>query len=99
MQEAECLHPVAPGETGRPLGMLRIVRVADVLALHARTHPDVEACWRITDPDIPENNVCIRLSQGTATPAAPDEGIPTGIGELAARLWSDERPYMSLMLN
>lgn len=99
MQEAECLHPVAPDEAGRPLGMLRIIRVADVLALHARTHPDAEACWRITDPDIPENNVCIRLSQGTATPAAPDEGIPTGIGELAARLWSDERPYMSLMLN
>lgn len=99
MQEAECLHPVAPDEAGRPLGMLRIIRVADVLALHARTHPDVEACWRITDPDIPENNVCIRLSQGTATPAAPDEGIPTGIGELAARLWRDERPYMSLMLN
>ena len=96
---AEWIHPVVGEGERRPLGMLRIVHAGQALSLYAKNHPDVEACWRIVDPDIPENNVCFRLAQGFCQTTDAAEGTPVHITTLAHKLWASECPYMSLMLN
>lgn len=99
VSRAEVLHPSSDDK--HRLGMLRIVRVDDILTRYAAAHPSEERCWIITDPEIPENNGCFQIQQGcfqrVDIPTAHAE--PITIGQLASLLWKNAHPYMSLMLN
>ena len=97
--QAECLHPVCGHGERRRLGMLRIVHAEKILSLYACSHPEADVCWRIIDPDIPENNETFRLTQGRCRKESTDNGAPMHIKKLAYTLWASECPYMSLMLN
>ena len=99
VERAELLHPVSGHGERRQLGMLRVIHAEKALSLYARAHPDTDACWRVTDPDIPENNATFRLTQGCCRRDTTSKGEPMDIKKLAHALWASEYPYMSLMLN
>lgn len=99
VESAEVIHP--SDNNAHRLGMLRIVRLDDILARYAEAHPTEERCWLITDPEIPENNGCFQIQKGEyrlLDKPVPDAPTLT-IGQLASLLWRDDHPYMSLMLN
>ena len=98
----EVLAPPAAGEAGRPLGMARIINAKAMLDIYAATHPEAEACIRLTDEQISENSGDYCLSNGICTISAkrlPHSHLALTAGELTTKIFEASSPYMSLMLN
>lgn len=102
-EQAECLQPVSVGQKSCPLGMLRIIRLHEVLMHYATAHPEIDVCWVVKDSDIPENDGCYRICEGMCTQLdhIPVEASSMSISDVANVLWKEPSlfPYMSLMLN
>ncbi|MDR0894398.1 MAG: GNAT family N-acetyltransferase [Prevotellaceae bacterium] len=86
-----------------PLGMARIIRPLLLLRRYAATHPTVHQSIALTDLQLPVNDGYYTLADGQCTyspQATTDESYdPYSIAQLTAKLFADEMPYMSLMLN
>lgn len=104
--KVETVAYVAPAEPKNAclLGMARVIRAADVLAVYARLHPEQTLRLSLTDDDaLPANQGFYTLQGGTCvreeTPAFDaiyETYTPYALADLLLR---DEHFYMSLMLN
>ncbi len=84
------------------LGMARIVSVKKMLDLYAETHPgETLCCYVYGDEAIPENNGYYTLDRGVCREVQRPDIVyeEHTIGSLTKRLFQNEQPYMSLMLN
>ncbi|MDR0976148.1 MAG: GNAT family N-acetyltransferase [Prevotellaceae bacterium] len=92
-----------PDAAAPAFGMARIVHPLPLLRLYAAAHPEVERHLWVSDPVIFANNGYYDLADGECTcgdDPMPDEYYEElDIGELADRLFADERPFMSLMFD
>ncbi|MGI6222192.1 MAG: GNAT family N-acetyltransferase [Prevotella sp.] len=82
--------------------MIRVVNAAAALQLYARLHPDYEGNFRIyNDRDIASNNSFYKLKDGsclqTELPLASP--LTLTVSELAAFIFRDLHPEMTLMMN
>jgi len=85
-----------------PLGMARVISVKRMLALYAATHPEeVFYCQMEGDEAIPENNGYYALRQGECVEGMLPHKVyeEHTINSLTQKLFYQESPYMSLMLN
>lgn len=83
-------------------GMLRVINGKKALELFATRHPEYEGNLRVyNDKDIADNNIYFHISQGhvTRTDRPLPEARALTISELAAFVFSGEKPLMTLMMN
>lgn len=93
--------PAGPDE-GYALGMVRLIRVEEVLRLYAVRYPDRCLALEVTgDEAIPGNNGCYVLEQGTCRKSriAGRDYESFTLSELTEHLFAGECPVMNLMLN
>lgn len=98
----EVLAPPADRESGKHLGMARIVNAKAVLQLYAAAHPEQELNIQLTDEQVSTNNGYYYLNNGMCMNSAkrlPGSHLALTIGELTEKVFSSSVPYMSLMLN
>lgn len=94
-------EPSAVG--GLPFGMVRVIDAERLLALYARSHPEVTCGIDLHDPGIPENSGRYRLAGGGCRRVgeSPDGCVfrPMACGELPAFLFGGTAMHLALMLD
>lgn len=94
-----CTIPPIKGHSLRH-GMLRIINALEGLKKYATTHPTLSVSIQLTDDCLPVNTGYYRIARGTATRdtciSSPD--LILDITELAYRLFKQNPPFVSLML-
>ncbi len=87
-------------EEGKPLGMLRIIDVKQLLDLYASANPQNSLQFNLTDPLLAENNGFYSLKDGICNKSSIQKGVPQKtLIELTKELFIPLSPHMSLMLN
>lgn len=102
----------AAGGNLEPGAMLRVVRVADALAIIAAANPSLKLTVQVTDPIIADNEGTYRLNNGELEPAPSDAKIDLHVSAqvLTSMMFGSEtiakitglpalRPRISLMLD
>lgn len=103
--QAETLHIIMPLIEEQPtsnLGMIRIIQVKPVLQLYAAAHPEEEMNIDLVDDQLSANNGYYYLNKGKCMYShrrIPGAHERLTIGQLTEKVFSDEKAYMSLMLN
>ena len=89
------------GREGDYFGMARVINAEEMLKAYAQLHPERTFVWTVTDAELPENNGCYRVDEGTCErlEAPCDEAEQLTIAELTHRVLTEENPLMSLMMN
>ena len=89
------------GREGDYFGMARVINAEEMLKAYAQLHPERTFVWTVTDAELPENNGCYRVAEGTCErlEAPCDEAEQLTIAELTHRVLTEENPLMSLMMN
>lgn len=87
-----------------PLGMGRIVNAFELLKRYAAAHPEADECIILTDPLLDHNSGAYLITDGQCLKSTnPSLNIKNrlmlSIDELALWIFSQEVPYMSMMLN
>ena len=89
------------GREGDYFGMARVINAEEMIKAYAQLHPERTFVWTVTDTDLPENNGCYRVAEGTCerleVPCTEAEQLT--IAELTHRVLTEENPLMSLMMN
>ena len=89
------------GREGDYFGMARVINAEEMLKAYAQLYPERTFVWTVTDAELPENNGCYRVAEGTCErlEAPCDEAEQLTIAELTHRVLTEENPLMSLMMN
>lgn len=98
----DIITPPVKGQSSFSLGMIRIIRPKLALRLYAAVHPEVEINIELIDEQLSANNGYYYLNKGKCMYShkrLPDTHERLTIRQLTEKLFSSERPYMSLMLN
>ncbi len=85
---------------GKPLGMLRIINVKQILDIYAAANPEISLQFNLTDPLLEENNGFYDLRNGTCNiNSIQKDANHKTLTELTKELFIPLNPHMSLMLN
>lgn len=99
----EIVYKIGKERQGSPKGMARIIRAESALRHYAEAHPDSNLTIRLSDEQLPPNNGCYVLKDGTCTKSSTG-GDPGPVREMNIRQLSEfffrnEPASMSLMLD
>ncbi|MGN0049504.1 MAG: GNAT family N-acetyltransferase [Bacteroides sp.] len=103
LQGVDIITPAHEEAGSRPLGMARLINASAMLQRYAARHPEVSACFYLTDKELTCNEGCYRIEKGECKKSVgqlASSDYPTlSISQLTEKLLAPQHPYMSLMLN